>query len=1492
MASTTRRRAILGKALTALEERELPLLEWGVTDGALSEEEVADALWSVLDKDEDAASLFSDADQLKAVLLNQQLLFYVPFGGAGRYRTRFAEGIRLTASLRQIFGPWPGTALQADWWERGKPLVADYRLHVSERRYPTRNIPAAQAIAEMEAIPGWTERHSVVAGVLIGSYALSRFQVDAAKAVINSLANGGSRGVVVGAGTGSGKTLAFYLPAFAAMANHKGVGVHTLALYPRIELLRDQLREAIKNALELRRRGLPSPRIGVLYGRTPHRGDDVTHGTYEWAVQGEARVCPYLTCPTGDGGAMLWPENDRVRNVEMLRCSVCQEEIPDDVMALTRESIKRVPPKLLFTTTEMLNRNSTGSKLSRTLGWTGYGPRVVLLDEVHTYSDSTGAQTALLLRRWRHARRDPVAFVGLSATLRQADRFMAELVGLPAEDVTLIEPHSRDMESEGREYHLALRGDPLSGTSLLSTTIQTAMLHGRLLDRNRPAGTTLHGTKGFLFTDDLDVTNRLYDDLRDAEGGQYGKNRRKRGAAILAALRSMDLPAEEERYLAGQSWNLPELIGHNLSSDLSQRPLRIGRTSSQDAGVDTDADLIVATASLEVGFNDPDVGLVVQHKAPRDPASFLQRRGRAGRERGTRPLTIVALSDFGRDRLAYQGYVSLFAPEVTPRTLPVNNRHIIKIQGAQAFIDWLGSRLRYRRLWASARTLATGNTCPDYDDEQLPAARRAIIEDLEKLLDGDDTLLRSLAEHLRGALRLSPDEVQALLWEQPRSLLLAVAPTLLRRLSVGASPIHQDPGTDDRRAFLPEFVTTSLFAPLNLPEVSFVLPFATSDDEDRLPVGRALREAVPGRVSRRFGYRDDRHRTWLEVPTGVDDAVIDLGKILDSAERQGRWYTGRADVKTVEVTRPRRINLAQPDQEIATSSQGIPLWATQFVDNPAGPPVAADVPKVPEWRDRVLSVGFAAHASGNPTEVRRMTYGAVAEVITGRPGKRHKVQVSYALEGARAAMGFTSSVDAVRIQVKALDPCAPGVVEHLNSPQWRSKAFMNTVLEDQRIAEATNSFQRGWLSLVYLSAFALEGLEGTKPETIHAGLSQGAWRDSITKVIPLLYRQDPSASPTDAGSPTDRVISDLQELSQTPDVVAVLDDAGSLLFGENLQVRTAGLARRAYRDTLAAAILEAVTRACPDAREQDLMLDVVPGAGSTPDHIWISETSEGGLGVIEKLAETYGRDPARFWSLVSAALRPNSFEQTDIRLTNLLRHVVEAEPNGELAQAMSEMRAATSAQDSQDALQRIRSAWSELDGAPRHGDVASLAMRLLRRGSDSLTDTTALALVQAWDQLEEATGIELDSRVIAYAVGASKIQLPRKTSPDQAFSILWPRGDQARNYHLDSYQPYRAVDNPRILDRLLAAAVHTQAWPRLDATTPDWHTRYVQALSSHPAAEVVVPLDRPDLLRRVLLNIPALRVDRGNLKLFGEVTQVYRDSRKVVVKAVIKESEQ
>ena len=310
-------------------------------------------------------------------------------------------------------------------------------------------------------------------------------------------------------------------------------------------------------------------RIGALYADTPaspealsRRGGADPRG---WTRRHDGFVCPYLTCPhcpEGDAGDLMWADADRTAGSEKLACLKCQATVPDGSLALTRRSIERRPPDLLFTTTEMLNRNSASAGLGQVMGWTGRSaPSLVLLDEVHTYSGVHGAQVALLLRRWRHAVRKSVTIVGLSATLQDAERFFADLTGLPASGVDYITPSAASMEEEGREYTVALRGDPVSGGSLLSASIQAAMLFGRVLDP--PGSPFLYGTIGFLFTDDLDVTNRFYDDLRDAEGGQsrYGQRGRK---PVLADLRSPDLPQQADRYRDGQSWDLVDKIGRYL----------------------------------------------------------------------------------------------------------------------------------------------------------------------------------------------------------------------------------------------------------------------------------------------------------------------------------------------------------------------------------------------------------------------------------------------------------------------------------------------------------------------------------------------------------------------------------------------------------------------------------------------------------------------------------------------------------------------------------------------------------------------------------------------------------------------------------------------------------------------------------------------------------------------------------------------------------------
>ncbi|HEY0640533.1 MAG TPA: protein DpdJ [Pseudonocardiaceae bacterium] len=1466
--------------LTALEDRELPLLSWGVTGGALTEDEVRATLTAALAQRTDAPGVTPAEAQRH--LLEHALLLREPASSPPRFRTRMAEALRLAARLRQLFW-WQRGRMDSpappSWWEQGRRLVADYRMHVAPRWYPRRDQPLAAIRTALADVPGWGPLQSELAEAYIGERELARFQIEAARAVLTSVTDRLGRGVIVGAGTGTGKTLSFYLPAFSAMAENlrsaRSTRVHTMAIYPRKELLRDQLREAVSVARTLapvlraaKRRPV---RIGVLYGATPDSrakaGRSVDKGG--WQRHGNDLVCPYLPCPGADEkgcqGELMWRAAERG---ERLRCRSCGLVLDD--LALTRSSLIEQPPDLLFTTTEMLNRNAT-APLGQIMGWGGgRAPDLVLLDEVHTYSEMHGAQVALLLRRWRDAVRVPVTFVGLSATLRSADTFFAQLTGLDVAAVDHVTPVRSDMQAEGREYALALRGDPVSGASLLSTSIQTAMLFGRILDP--PQHEYLHGSTGFLFTDDLDVTNRFYDDLRDAEGQQDRRGRSSgKPGRVLAALRSPDADHTSERYLDGQSWDVVQRIGRTLPPQADAGELRIGRTTSQDAGVDLEADLIVATASLEVGFDDPRVGLVLQHKAPYDSGGFLQRRGRAGRQRGTRPWTVVALSDYGRDRLTYQAYDQLFSPELVPRSLPIGNRNVLRIQGTQALLDWMGAMLGDRGRSIDPREVLAPPRKRSEPDEN------ALIGLLEALLGRSD-LQDSLHRHLRRALQISTDEATALLWEQPRSLLLAVVPTALRRLRVRGSdlrgPAVADPGAG---ALLPEFLTRSMFEPLNLPEVTLAMPF-DPDRTEGMPIERALREAVPGRVSMRFGYRHSEHRTWLAEPP-TNGLALELTTLDADFSRQGRWHTD--DGTEVEVLRPLRLGLQQPEPEIETQSQGIPTWMSALV-NPAAGLAAADVPNPSPWYGRIRSAGFATHAGGNPATIRRMTVGADCETVR-RGGKRERRSVSYQFDGQPAAMGFELSADAVRFDVNRLDATAAAVTAHLTSPAWRSLAFRTAVAEDPALAEVATTFQRGWLAQVYLTSFALSGLDGRSGQQTQDALAGGAWRSHLGDVLRALYRDSgdgPAAN-------QDRLVTGLTALSDNHDVTARLDEHATLLWATDVAARTAGLAQRVYDETLAAAIRVAALRACPDARDHDLLIDVVPRRGpDQPTLVWLGETAIGGTGVVEQLVRFYAADPRRYWGLVDSALQPGTYEYVDIRLRRLLEHVA-AEPVGAVAAAMDALRTAGTNEVAIAALDDLRAAWAALDGNPPHAVVAALATRMLRPGSNAGTDRAALEIVQAWDQTENQLGVELDAQVIAYLVGSGRLTVPGVAlSTDQVFSLLWPRGLGAEVRHLQHYQPY---GRPPLLDRRLVEAAHDLHVAEIDVTAADWTERFRAEMVRNGTVDLVAPAEQRAELAAAVRSVPLLAVDRDVLRVYGEARRVVQDGALLRVRIEIRE---
>ena len=673
---------------------------------------------------------------------------------------------------------------------------------------------------------------------------------------------------------------------------------------------------------------------------------------------------------------MVWPHQAVANAEQVLVCARggdCDVTVGPDEVPLTRSAINRAAPDFVFTTTETLNGRLSDPGYARALGITDVSGELVrwaLLDEVHTYSGSDGVQVAYAVRRWRHAVGNSPRIVGLSATLRDARPFLADLTGLSESNVTEIAPLESELDPIGAQYQLVLRGDPASRSSLLSTSIQTAILLPRLLDpmaAPQPSGGRF-GSRVFVFTDDLDVTNRLFDDLRDAEA--YDLFGRPDGSRQpLAALRASSAADAGPRATAGQRWDATEQIGHVLS-----RRLGVSRTTSKDGGVSSSTEVVVATSTLEVGFNDTTIGGVVQHKSPRSLAAFVQRKGRAGRTTTMRPWMVTVLSDYGHDRITFQRYEQLFDPSLPPQRLPLRNRHVLSIQAAFSLIDWLAR--------IAPRSLQTGwwwwPLNGPTDDGRRRKQQVWVEDTIGSLVSGDRALMESLRNHLRGALGLEADELDAVLWRQPRPLILALAPTLKRRLATGwnAAGPGGEPETDFYSHGLtphpiPDFVPSTLFTDLNLPEVIVEIPPPTRNDvasTETMPIAQAFTVMAPGHVTRRFAHARGGLNHWVPVPFDSQTYVMPISEFAVEAESIGDAPSTIVPGERVDCYRPWMIRLQQAPPNILPSSHASFAWQSTLTAGAS--PVELPVPGRGTWKD-VISVrpvlsSLAAHIGKRP----------------------------------------------------------------------------------------------------------------------------------------------------------------------------------------------------------------------------------------------------------------------------------------------------------------------------------------------------------------------------------------------------------------------------------------------------------------------------------------------------------------------------------------------
>jgi hypothetical protein len=1469
------REYFLTSVLDRIEERETKLLAWGVVDGAFSGEELERLIDPMIDRAlDDGVEEFFSADEVIQEMRTRHWIVAVPkSNGETAYRSRMAETVRLLQRLRQLFPKHKGP----NGWQSAPSLVADFRFLRRQRRYPARDIPVEKVLSAIQQAAPSPAIVAAARALLTSSeksLMLSGFQVRAAQRILRAIEAREPLATIVCAGTGSGKTIAFYLPALTSICRHLLIEkpaerwVKAVALYPRTELLKDQLREVLQRIRALQA-NLPEKnrvpiRIGALYGDTPHSARYC-----DWRKIGDDRICPTLAC-IDCGGELRWRKKDLSEGRERLVCAACGATVDGSEFPLTREALKNSVPDILFTTTEMLNQRLSDTSMMHLFG---VGPKVlhvpelVLMDEVHTYEGKHGAQVAYLMRRWQRLLEQPLRFVGLSATLREASQFFASLTGCRHDHVDEVSPYAEEIESEGAEYMLALRGDPVSRTALLSTTIQTVMALQRCLDPKsaKLEQSVSHGTFGqrtFVFTDNLDVINRLYFDLLSAEGrDSYGhpdlQRARDGGLALLR-----EPGTSLFRYANGQDWRFCQSLHNSL-----QNRLAVKRVSSQDRGVDGEADVIVATAVLEVGFDDPSVGAVVQHKAPRGMAGFLQRKGRAGRTRGMRPWTAVVLSDYGRDRAAYQSYDLLFDPELPVRTLPLANRYITRMQAAYATIDYLALRLQ---------DAVPGSIWGDLSGRPQAQRHQRLQREVHTILDSEPAA-RRLWAHLQGALRLSPEELSPLLWEYPRPLMTTLLPTALRRLASNWSANGKP--QQDYQAFnnpLPDFIPGSLFADLSLTEVAIDLPDAGSDkpfDAPAMAVYGALREFAPGRVSRRYGvhYRTERH--WiapspeLQAGTGMCAGVfgLDIGTIGTHVPL-GEYLVRRAgSTVAIPVYRPVRLAPLKPPAVVKDTSNASLEWHSQIVA--AMEPAWLAAPVGSGWSTIVSRIGFFTHSRHAPVAIRRFAVGASGEIGIGT--ERARVDTVFQLDHQSVALGAEYAADSMVFQVR-IPPNLHLMCQSGSEAKWRAlrtARFIDMAWRGECLTGIGSPFMREWLAQIYLSALTYDAVHRqVSLAEADAAIRAGTASISLQDVLHLLFQsQVVEAQDNEDDAVHDKLRQELDACLADTDVVVELHDSGALLW-EPIDSDWESWLRQVYHATLGAALLRSISDLCPSIDPDDLAVDLDRGpaypeqaCGTDLEVVeaWFSECSPGGNGLIEEFMRRYAEDPRRFFSVVRANLGMGEFELIDHQLNRLLELLNADAGSGyaESVEMVSLFRNAGNQEQMADAFRQLRRTLVKDGFAPFHGFLVALGNRVLRPGSGPATDGYLARALHQWQREEARIGIEIDLRVMSYYLSQSN-DIDRVVSDigappgsDRAawrlgaiYGLLWPRGRAIRQSGLQLWNPFAELP---MVERLLVADTIGDDRTCVSLVAEDW----LQQATAHLASGRLVTLTCPDAAR-------------------------------------------
>lgn len=491
-------------------------------------------------------------------------------------------------------------------------------------------------------------------GLEEGTGSLRLFQEDALFFIMEQLLECGEskeKQLLLSMPTGGGKTEAFMIPLIASIYHKKKKEtkdrVKGIVIYPTNALANDQAMRFVELIYvvneQLAMQGVPSNKlisIGILSGDTPNRDANLQR---ESLIQ----ICPRC-------GKSSWG-----REGNTLICSDAECNTRLDFCRLTKNSILDSPPDILITNPDEINVSLHNPKMAPI-----FYSKIdsIVFDEVHVYQGIFGCHVAHLLRRLEELNESKPLYIGMSATIGNAQELAALLFNEKYENIKYINDKKGKYTDKSRpvknRLHLILKpalisekkseDDKARYVRTMSVAGAVGLFIGHLI-------TDSHFRKSIIFTNYRSEADDLATYVRQRERldvDLYFKT------IINKIARHESLTIEEveicqymykwfDSIITAVKGAAPMIkVGWNRGGLEKETRIRSIHSFSRNNLLSQDSekypiDLMVATKSLEVGIDIGDVTTVINASAPFTANEYVQRVGRGGRKKDSMAITVL-----------------------------------------------------------------------------------------------------------------------------------------------------------------------------------------------------------------------------------------------------------------------------------------------------------------------------------------------------------------------------------------------------------------------------------------------------------------------------------------------------------------------------------------------------------------------------------------------------------------------------------------------------------------------------------------------------------------------------------------------------------------------------------------------------------------------------------------------------------------------------------